>query len=728
MVKIPVQTTEGTKYEDVYNVYEFEPHFDFDILSIKKRKMNYCTAFGTFDIETTTIEPPIVKYQNRKPVYQYTPYGYMYHWQFCINDIVIFGRTWNEYLLLLKKLHEYFKLYKNRSFVIYVHNLAYEFQFMKDFLQIESVFAREKRKPMKVTTFDGFEFRCSYYLSNMSLAKFGENYGTIYYKKTDQYDYRKLRTPVTPLTELEQDYCYCDVRGLHEAVTNLMAITGYHIANVPLTSTAFVRNEVRKNVLSNKSNRYRLKHCRFDLSIYDMLHRMFRGGDTHGNRYYIGKILSDVNTVDRASSYPHVQMVEKYPFGKWLDYTNKVKKDFRYFKAYIYKQPTENGGMESPFDKSVIMHIALHNPHIKKVPCPYIDVSHVLRFIRGENYDQSFDNGRILSIENGWIELYLTDIDYQIIEREYEFDDIRIFKFYVCRRDYLPKEFRQSILEYYEAKTKLKNVPGKEYEYMKGKNKLNGIFGMGVTDILPDEVLFRQEVRREQWKMLSETMTKEKWEDYRRERFDKIWNSYNLFQLYSWGIWVTAYARYALHEMIWELGITDHIYNDTDSCKFLNIEDHYKAIDRINRKIIEKNLKMDVPPYVTHNGETYHMGVWEYEQAYDHFITYGAKKYAYDQNEIFHITVSGMNKEKGAKAIGNIHNFKLGKTFRDVGRTTSWFNDDCIHTITIDGCKILTASNIGILDTTYTLTITPEMSNMIENLGGIEDEHDTGTT
>ena len=52
MVKIPVQTTEGTKYEDVYNVYEFEPHFDFDILSIKKGKMNYCTVFGTFDIET----------------------------------------------------------------------------------------------------------------------------------------------------------------------------------------------------------------------------------------------------------------------------------------------------------------------------------------------------------------------------------------------------------------------------------------------------------------------------------------------------------------------------------------------------------------------------------------------------------------------------------------------------------------------------------------------------
>ena len=87
-------------------------------------------------------------------------------------------------------------------------------------------------------------------------------------------------------------------------------------------------------------------------------------------------------------------------------------------------------------------------------------------------------------------------------------------------------------MEYYEAKTKLKNVPGKEYEYLKGKNKLNGIFGMGVTDILPDEVLFQQE-DREQWKELSETMTKEEWEDYRRERFDKIWDSYNLFQLYS---------------------------------------------------------------------------------------------------------------------------------------------------------------------------------------------------
>ena len=70
---------------------------------------------------------------------------------------------------------------------------------------------------------------------------------------------------------------------------------------------------------------------------------------------------------------------------------------------------------------------------------------------------------------------------------------------------------------------------------------------------------------------------------------------------------------------------------------------------------------------------------------------------------------------KGAKAVGSIENFVIGKEFNDVGRTTSWYNDIKPYTITIDGCTFLTSSNIAVLESTYTLGVTNEYWELISN-------------
>ena len=67
-----------------------------------------------------------------------------------------------------------------------------------------------------------------------------------------------------------------------------------------------------------------------------------------------------------------------------------------------------------------------------------------------------------------------------------------------------------------------------------------------------------------------------------------------------------------------------------------------------------------------------------------------------------------MSKKKGAQAVATIDNFAIGRTYHDIGRTTSWYNDEAIKEITINGDTFTTASNIGILETTYTLGVTNE--------------------
>ena len=51
---------------------------------------------------------------------------------------------------------------------------------------------------------------------------------------------------------------------------------------------------------------------------------------------------------------------------------------------------------------------------------------------------------------------------------KYEFNEV-----YWSRKDYLPKELLEFILEKYENKTKFKGVEGKEVEYALEKGKFN---------------------------------------------------------------------------------------------------------------------------------------------------------------------------------------------------------------------------------------------------------------
>ena len=54
----------------------------------------------------------------------------------------------------------------------------------------------------------------------------------------------------------------------------------------------------------------------------------------------------------------------------------------------------------------------------------------------------------------------------------------------------MPKQFIEFVLEKYVNKTQYKNVEGKEVEYAKEKNKFNALYGMSVTNMIRDEVIF----------------------------------------------------------------------------------------------------------------------------------------------------------------------------------------------------------------------------------------------
>ena len=685
MYNLLIPTIQGDKVETVYNINDF-PYGALQFLEkCKTKKATYYNISSAFDIESTTIEPRYEYDKSGKKLYVESPFGFMYQWQFCINNCVVFGRTWEEFQQFLENIRKAMKLNEKTRLVIYVHNLSYEFQFMKEFIKIDSIFARDKRKVMKVNTKDGFEFRCSYFLSNMSLAKFCENSELCYhYKLIDEYDYSKIRTPRTELTSSELSYCYNDVRGLCECIDTMLQHDT--IASIPLTNTGYVRRDYRE-VMKTKQNRYNFVKTQLNVHDYTMLRRAFRGGNTHANRFKADVILKDVYSFDISSSYPSCIEMDEFPIGKFGKVTIKSQRKLDYFCN----------------NYCVVMDVEFYDLEVKTdIVIPYIDIAHCYERSNIKN-----DNGRVLKAD--YVKLTITNIDLDIIRKTYNYKGFKILDAIYAEKGKLPLELRKKLMDFYTAKTQLKGVEGKEYEYMKAKNRLNATCGMMVTDAAHSDISY--DIETMEWSELKPEL------DCALEQFYK---SRNNFLSYQWGVFVTANARKRLQIMLDVVG-TDVVYIDTDSIKFVN-KKHIAEFEKLNKELEIIAEQNDVPAYVDRKEKDgsinrFYLGTWDNDGNYNRFKTLGAKKYCYEKIKAdktkFEITVSGMSKKKGSEQVKTIENFAIGKTFHNVGRTTSWYNDCEIHEITINGDTFTTASNIGIVESTYTLGVTNEYWELI---------------
>ena len=656
----------------------------------------YLSDFATFDIETTTYQMSII---DDEPQYN----AFMYQWQFCIADKVIMGRTWEEFLELLNKLKIHLGLSHNHYFVIYVHNLAFEFQFFRNFFNITNVFSLERRKPIKCIVDDAFEFRCSYKLSNMGLQKFvSSTPGALYWKKHGDLDYSIQRTPTTELTNDELAYCYNDVRGLREAIQHLLKSEKDTLATIPMTSTGYVRREFRAAINQNPRNHYIFRDLQLDPYLYALLKTATRGGNCHCNPTLSGaiderNIFYNVSSFDMSSAYPAVMTQCKFPMTPFIKRANDLS---------IIDKLLPTG------DYALIIDCVFHNLSITTLETvPYIPKAKCTKL-----WNERIDNGRVLSAD--FAGMVLTDIDWKIITSQYKYTDVEILNFYSAKYDYLPIELREKVIEQYTNKCTLKF--GDPYLYTKYKNKINADFGMMLTDICRREITYDPHSKENPFIL-------EPWNI--EESMNKYYNSRNSFLSYQWGVWVTAHCRNRLQKAIDVVGV-DAIYCDTDSLKFLN--NHDKDFEKLNKDILEEASKCQLltscdvkdPEGKTHH---YQLGIWEKEKTYESFKSLGAKKYAYtypgDPN--LHITVAGLSKKKGAEWLtkhGGMKKFCMdtiipaGSSGRNV---SSYIDRNAPYTLLFKGEKILTGSAIAIYESSYTFTIASEYEELLSDLKGV---------
>ena len=650
----------------------------------KKRGISYLEIPCAFDIETTNVYK---RDSEGQVMSEPRPYAFMYHWQFCFDDEVVFGRTWEEFVKLIHSLESNLNLSLKNRIVVWVHNLGFEWQFMRNFLEYEDGFFLEEKTPAKILTKGGIEFRCSYILSNMGLSKFCENEeGVTHYKlEGEVFDYAKLRTPLYELSEYEQGYCYNDVRGLCECIRSRLKHDT--LASIPLTSTGYVRRELRNNVRKNKKNRQYFLNAQLDEHQYKLCREAFRGGDTHANSERADQINLNAWGYDIKSSYPaQIMIYDKYPFSAF------ARMDVPYYL---------NNDMS---DYALIMTVAFKNIRYDKKSkyfcgMPYIPLSKCSKY----SANKVIDNGRVLAAE--FLVLTCTNIDLDIIMKEYLYDDIGISEIWASKAAPLSKEIRDTTIEYFRQKTILDGDPEKVYEYQKFKALQNSIYGCMVMRI---------------------DQTNVKWDPVKKlyiddtpdlaEALAKFYKSRNSFLSYQQGLFIPNAGRLQLRQMLWKVG-HDAIYCDTDSIK--GIGDHTSEFEKENEYRCQ--IAIEHGAYAEdRNGNIKYLGEWEFEGNYDRFCTLGAKKYAYEVDGKVKTTIAGVSKKAGAEFFQKhgLESFKAGVEVTESGHLVAYYNDDEIHKITVDHCTFTTSSNVALVNGSYTLGVTGEYCDLL--LKGIE--------
>lgn len=584
--------------------------FDYhEVTAGKYRHKKVCQNIFTFDTETTSDfidadgKPFIFDYDNPQKARDASKHSLCYLWQFGIDeDTRYIGRELTDFVDLLYKLKQHISKYS--ILICYIHNFAFDFNFLINILHFDDVFARNARHPMCATCNQyQIEFKCSYILSGLKLETWADSLKMPVKKQVGKLDYRQLRTPLTPLTQDNIDYAIADLDVIYYGIRSYREKYG-GMENIPLTHTGKMRKACEE--VMNGQYKYCEKVTRLMPQTVDDFREQaqaFIGGTVLCNWLYKNRVIKKVKNYDIASSYPWVLIACKYPMSIFFKCPKGYEQNYMHNDKYVYIIHFEVNNIESIYN------------------CHFISKSKAMTI-----KDAVVDNGRVVSASH--IELTLTSIDYEIFLKCYKHDRINIISFKFAKCGYLNNNFRRFIISLYKDKTTLKDVEGKEEEYQSKKALINAGYGDFVTKLFCDDIIFNYDNKSQVWdkKIMDEEGFKTKLNAVNKKK-------YKNYKAFVQGIFVTAHARARIWDAVIN-GLDENIvYTDTDSLKLHNydgtyFEDRNAEVMQMHQKIAD-DLQIDINDLspLDIKGVKHPIGIWEREKDVEKFKSLGCKQY-----------------------------------------------------------------------------------------------------
>lgn len=688
---------------------EWEPNKEIRTLksSSPKEKRAFLEEWLSLDTETShnhDIENPI---------------GWVYQWAFCFAGDIVVGRKPSELIKCFNKMIRFYELGKERKLIIYVHNLSYDWTYLVDWLEEEygkgKTLAIRSHNVISYTN-DFFCFKCSYMLSNKSLAKWSKDLGCTNRKLEGFVDYEVVRYQDSELTARDWAYMIADVETLHECIKRQLQLYNDNIVTVPLTATGYIRREIRRNFNKDTHNFKRFQQTRLSDTTYKLCRREFAGGFTHGDRYKAGMTIEPgdgeiIKHRDFRSHYPSQQRTRNFPVGKFN----------------LYATDTDLKTIQAQLDSyCILVDCTITNILIKseKINFPYLQESKCKEGHIGP-FRTLADNGRILSF-TGTTNLVFNEHDLYWFLRQYNYQEIRYNALYVSKKGPLPAFMMETVDEFMLGKTKYKELeksetdPEKKLDYalslMKSKNGLNAIYGCSATDPVRSEVSWED---MKNWK-------EEPPEDL-QGALDKFYNSRNNCMRYPWGCWTTSNARHELFTFAYDVigkanggeGIeaTGCLYMDTDSIFYISNPETEKAVEEYNTKLREKSEKIGA--FIEYEGKKVHYDQFcDEEEDITAFRFLHAKCYAYEEKTaglkcviagVPARTINGTDKDDKTiyytreQELGEIDNLTVGKVFKICGGASISYFAQQPAVVSIEGHRTEIASCAIINNTEKTL-------------------------
>lgn len=686
----------------MYQLVRGEPieKINFEIVKAKRGHNRYkclCEDIFTLDTETTsayitdagTVIP--FDYDNPKTCQDAQKHSLCYLWQFGINENTRYiGRELEDLLLLFRKLNKYCPYNKS----IWVFNLSFDFCFLQNIFNFTEVFARTPRHPMRanVKTYN-CTFKCAYVLMAMSLEAWGESLNLPAKKLVGALDYHKIRTPKTPLTDIEIDYSLADLDVMFYGLNKLKIQYG-RLYNIPMTHTGKCRLQCRE-VMKNEQG-YCQKVSRLNpstLEEYVEQAHAFIGGTVLCNWLFKNRTLTDIEPWDISSSYPYILVSARFPMGIFYCCPKGKEHKYMYNKDYVYIIRFKASFIESKYN------------------CHFISRSKALSLKNCIS-----DNGRIVSCDS--IELILTSVDYELFLQLYSFQDIDIISFKFSRAKPLNNKFRKFVLELYKDKTTLKNVEGKEEEYQNKKATINSCYGDFVTKVYNDAVVYDNG----NWSKI--LLDNEHFIATQKKLNRKSRQNYKAF---IQGVFVTAWARARIWDAVLYDDLDEHIvYTDTDSLKMWDYNGDYfeKANDRVYQRHEELKAELGVtddelaPKDI--KGNRHPLGVWEREKHYKKFRSLGCKQYIVEYDDgTKALTCAGVSK-LAVKCFKTVDDFTIDRRLTEkellnckdekghtAEKLTPYYGENYPIVIYPDGYISHYKYGVCLMPTTFNLRITP---------------------
>ena len=550
-----------------------------------------------------------------------------------MNIVTLYGTRPTELIWTLNKM---IMNVKADHLIIYVHNLAYDWVFLRKFLMAsygtpEAQLNTKPHYPLFIKFANGLMLRDSLILAQRSLDKWAKDLDVPHKKACGFWDYDAVRIQGERFSPDEKTYIEHDTLAGVECIDKTMKVLGKHIYSMPYTATGIPREAVQK-LAKAAGWRDRFLAMVSDYETQKILEQVFHGGYTHNNRHYCERVVYEtVEAYDEASAYPYAMLAYKFPMERFTPFQNCTPEFILHNAeefAYIFK-------------------LLLIKPRLKsnEIPMPALQKSKATKTINVVE-----DNGRILCAE--YVEIYLNEIDLEVIMQQYDYDRALCVEVQFASKAYLPRWFTDYVYQCFVDKTMLKG--GDPVLYSIAKAKLNSLYGMCVQR--PIKTMIEEDYQSGEFSVAEDQDERELYEKYVKNRRSVL--------PYQWGVWVTSLAFRNLFRIGACAGTW--IYSDTDSC--YGMDWNKEALAAYNESCKQRLIDRGYGA-VHHNGREYWLGICELDGTYQEFVSVGAKRYACrDLNGTLKITVAGVPKSGVVCLKDDIRNFHAGFIFD--GKTT----------------------------------------------------------